>query len=111
MKYLIAAHLPSPAGPQDRGLESFLPRPLGVWRVTRMVVGGWSGAAKFSLIRPGLDSFRRDLSSLRPPCKRRLMRINKKTEGTMIRVRQGLVVAIALSTVAFTSTAMAGKHG
>ena len=26
-------------------------------------------------------------------------------------VRQGLVLAIALSTVAFTSTAMAGKHG
>ena len=26
-------------------------------------------------------------------------------------IRQGLVVAIALSTVAFTSTAMAGKHG
>ena len=26
-------------------------------------------------------------------------------------VRYGLVVAIALSTVAFTSTAMAGKHG
>ena len=29
----------------------------------------------------------------------------------MSRVRQGLVVAIALSTVAFTGTAMAGKNG
>ena len=29
----------------------------------------------------------------------------------MSTVRQGLVVAIALSTVAFTSTAMAGKNG
>ena len=29
----------------------------------------------------------------------------------MSTVRQGLVLAIALSTVAFTTTAMAGKHG